>query len=391
MRYLVAVWFVLFSAIARAESPSFRHVVIDPNAGRICYAVTAADVNNDERPDIVVVTDKQVLWYEAPGWTKHVMLDGGTIADNVCIAPFDIDQDGQIDFALGAGWTKTGTIQWISADEGIDKPWVVHPIAVEPWTHRMRWISMLGKPSVQLVVSPLNASKNPNGARLLAFEVPKNPRTNRWREHELGSVFNRMHNHWSTQVPGSNNTSTLTASAEGIHRIKASDDGWSIRKLHTATQGDTPAESGAGEIKTGALDDVVPFTRIMATIEPMHGTKVVVYRLKYSPGETWEREVIFEGLKRGHGLWTADLFGDKSTEIIVGHSDQTPDHPEIKPGVRVFSFDDQRKKWNCTVIDNGGVAVEDLIAEDFTGDGKPDIVACGRATHNVKLYVNEGE
>jgi len=34
------------------------------------------------------------------------------------------------------------------------------------------------------------------------------------------------------------------------------------------------------------------------------------------------------------------------------------------------------------------VTVEDLVAADLTGDGNPDIVAVGRATHNVKLYVN---
>ncbi len=326
-----------------------------------------------------------------PTWTKHVILDGGTLADNVCIAPLDIDQDGQIDFALGAGWTKTGTIQWISADDGIDKPWIVHPIAVEPWTHRMRWANMLGKPSVQLVVSPLNASKHPGGARLLAFEIPKNPRTDRWREYELGNIFNRMHNHWRSQRPDSKNASILTASAEGIHRVTGYGDDLSIQKLHAGMPGKTPADSGAGEIKEGSTKSGDSYTRFMTTIEPMHGTSVAVYRRSDTPAESWEREVIQNGLSRGHALWVADLDGDASEEIIAGHSDPTPDDPDTKPGVRFFSFDPASAKWNCTVIDNGGVAVEDLIAEDFTGDGKPDIVACGRDTHNVKLYVNESE
>jgi hypothetical protein len=40
------------------------------------------------------------------------------------------------------------------------------------------------------------------------------------------------------------------------------------------------------------------------------------------------------------------------------------------------------------VVDAGGVATEDLVVADFNGDGRLDIVAGGRATHNVKLYVN---
>jgi hypothetical protein len=32
--------------------------------------------------------------------------------------------------------------------------------------------------------------------------------------------------------------------------------------------------------------------------------------------------------------------------------------------------------------------VEDLAAADLDNDGRPDIVAVGRATHNVRIYWN---
>ena len=46
--------------------------------------------------------------------------------------------------------------------------------------------------------------------------------------------------------------------------------------------------------------------------------------------------------------------------------------------------------WPSTghVIDDGGVGCEDLVAADLDGDGRPDIIAGGRATHNVKIYWN---
>ena len=43
------------------------------------------------------------------------------------------------------------------------------------------------------------------------------------------------------------------------------------------------------------------------------------------------------------------------------------------------------------MIDNGGIAVEDALVADFNGDGKPDLLAGGRATQNVKLYINQGK
>jgi hypothetical protein len=35
------------------------------------------------------------------------------------------------------------------------------------------------------------------------------------------------------------------------------------------------------------------------------------------------------------------------------------------------------------------VAVEDLAVGDMNNDGRADIVAVGRATHNAKIYFNE--
>ena len=37
-----------------------------------------------------------------------------------------------------------------------------------------------------------------------------------------------------------------------------------------------------------------------------------------------------------------------------------------------------------------GVAVEDLVVADLNADGRPDIVAGGRSTGNVRIFFNEG-
>lgn len=107
------------SAVA-ADFPRFQPQEIDPHAGQVCYAVAAADVNGDQKLDIVVVTEDAVIWYENPGWRKQDIIRKATLRDNVCIQPHDIDGDGRVDFALGAGWQPTdtkspGTLQWLGA------------------------------------------------------------------------------------------------------------------------------------------------------------------------------------------------------------------------------------------------------------------------------------
>lgn len=386
----VAVFSGMSDLVARAaEVPAFETRVIDPHVGDVCYAVTLADVNGDSRLDIVAVTENAVVWYAAPEWRKQTIIENATVRDNVCIAPLDIDRDGRIDFALGAGWTKVGTLQWLSRGDSLDEEWHVHMIGEEPWTHRMRFADVLGTGRPQLVVSPLNRTVG-DGVRLTAFAIPEQPGSQRWPRTVLDHSLNRMHNHWHIPARGDHPEGTLTASQEGLHRILVQDGGEVVKtKLHSGTQAESAAQSGAGEIKTGALASGRQF---ITTIEPMHGTSVVVYLMSEEglQGEVAERHVIEETLGRGHALWPADVDRDGSDELVVGHSD--PASGSITgPGVYIYDATDASgTTWAKHVIDDGGIATEDLICADVTGDGLIDIVAGGRATHNIKLYVNQG-
>ncbi len=371
------------AACAQDAFPEFKPKVIDANIGKVCYAVTHADVDGDGKRDIVAVSENRVLWYQAPGWKPHVMIKDQTPRDNVCIAPLDIDGDGKIDFALGAGWTGKGTLHWIRRGKSLDEPWQVHQVGVERWTHRMRFADVLGKGRPQLVVSPLNATVG-SGIRLLAFEIPKQPARSRWMPTVLSHELNRVHNHWHVDFDKDGVIDTLVASREGVHLVRRGKDGWTRTKLGTGAKGANPNLSGAGEIKLGRLAGGAVY---IATVEPMHGTALVVYTApkKNAPkGSLWQRHVIDSGFRRGHALWTADMDKDGSDEIVFGHSDTPKVH-----GVNVYDARDATgATWTKHVVDAGGVATEDLVVADFNGDGRPDIVAGGRATHNVKLYVN---
>ena len=41
------------------------------------------------------------------------------------------------------------------------------------------------------------------------------------------------------------------------------------------------------------------------------------------------------------------------------------------------------------LVDDNQMATEDIRAADLNGDGKLDIIAAGRASHNLKIYFNE--
>jgi hypothetical protein len=98
-------------------------------------------------------------------------------------------------------------------------------------------------------------------------------------------------------------------------------------------------------------------------------------------------------LRWGHALWFADLDGDQLDELIVGvRDDPKADQGDTfteRRGVRIYqSRDATGQNWQRTLLDEGGVAVEDLAAADLDRDGRIDIVAVGRQTRNVTIYWN---
>jgi hypothetical protein len=380
---------------------NFRTVEL-PEKLTVGYAVICVDVNGDGKKDIVVVDTTRVIWLENPSWKLHTVISGMTKPDNVCIDAHDIDGDGKVDFALGAGWknlsTKdNGTLQWLKRGKSLDDPWTMYPIDGEPTIHRIRFADIDGNGKPALISVPLlgrmstSANNWTDGLpiRVTAYRIPKDPTKDRWTPEVLDESLHVSHNFHPIDAVGRKGKDVLVVSYEGVNLLSMSDAKWKRTHVGAGNQDNPKGKRGASEIKTGKLKNGRTF---IATIEPWHGEQVVVYTEPSEKGKLWNRHVIDEQLRWGHAVACADLDGDGNDELVIGVRDNPlkTDKFTERCGVRVYKVqDDVGAKWQRQIIDNGGVAVEDLTVADLNGDGKLDIVAVGRATKNIRVYWNE--
>jgi aldos-2-ulose dehydratase/isomerase family protein/VCBS repeat protein len=395
--FFAALALAIVAAPASGGELRFRTQQISDKLG-IGYAVTMADLNDDGRSDIVVVDTDRVIWFENPNWRMHTLIQDQTKKDNVCIAPYDIDGDGKIDFALGADWrpidTRTGgTIQWLARGKSLDDHWSVHPIGEQPTTHRMRWADLDGDGRKELIVVPMmgrDSTKplwNERPLRVLAYPIPADPAKDAWKPEVLNEELHVAHNFWPTDLNRDGQVDILVASFEGVSLLERQSGGkWSRTRIGAGNQ-DNPEARGASEIKHGRLAAGGDY---IATIEPWHGFQVVVYTRPEQGQTLWNRQVLDDELKWGHAVWCVDLDGDKDEELVIGvRDDQNSDH---RCGLRVYDPQDAGgKKWKRQLVDPGGVNIEDLTAADLDGDGRQDIIAVGRQSKNVRIYWNETE
>jgi hypothetical protein len=408
---------------ARAEEPSklgavrlgrltFRMQEIDRSL-KVGYAVLPTDINADGRTDLVVVDTERVIWFENPSWKLRTIIAGGTQPDNVCIDAADLDGDGKVELALGAGWRPSdtlsgGTLQWLRRQPDPSQPWTVHAVDAEPTLHRHRFADLDGDGRKELVVAPLfgrgtTRAKNfaERGVRLLAFTPPADP-ARPWARSVIDDRLHVMHNFEPVDFDGDGRLDLLTASYDGVHlHVRAANGSWSASRIGAGNQTNPAGSRGASEIRLGRLKGG---TRFIATIEPWHGNEVVVYTEPAPAGSgqaaaggngkpdsadrLWTRTVLDNRLLWGHAVRCVDLDGDGSDELVIGVRDALS--PAESRGVRLYAPDDLASgKWSRRILENGPMATEDLTAADLDADGRPELIAVGRATGNVRIYWNE--
>ncbi|GIW96581.1 MAG: hypothetical protein KatS3mg110_4622 [Pirellulaceae bacterium] len=394
----VMVWGVLplvaevVPATTTAAPPVFESQTIDDQL-EIGYGLVPADVDGDGRPDIVLADKTRFVWYRNPDWKKFVLAERLTVHDNVCVAARDIDGDGKAELAVGANWNPSdtvdsGSVHYLVAPADRTQPWQAVKLHHEPTVHRMHWVQV-DRQQYVLVVSPLHGRGNRNGegagARLLAYSIPKDVRQP-WPTTLLDDSMHMTHNldpcQWYAGTPAEE---LLYIGREGALLLYLDNGKWKKMVLERV--------EGGGEIRMVVL---AGGRRAVATIEPMHGDRLVLYvsdqRGDAAPGTPVsfvERVLLDDNFQGGHAIAAGDLVANPGQEIVAGW--RLPNR-DGKVGLKLYwAVDPDGRQWESCWLDENGMATEDARLADLDGDGRLDVIAAGRATKNLKIYWNRSQ
>ena len=398
----VSFLYVLTSAVrAQSTTPNFNVQVVD-NQISIGYGLAIGDVDGDKKSDILLADQKEIVWYRNPGdktspWKRYVMAADLTPQDNVCIAARDLDGDGRVEVAVGAGWnpaetsdsTKSGAVFYLIRPKDPMQLWEPVRLPHEVTTHRMRWASV-GKGSYQLIVVPLHGLGNKNGegrgVRVWGYEFPKNPRS-AWKRYLVDSTLHLTHNFelWEDGPV----TGLIIAGKEGGKIVEWKNGAWQYMPDEAARNALpllTNNTDGIGEIRR--FDN----GKGIASIQPMHGNLLQVengyYSLKNPRTIVTEKEisVLSDVFSQGHALVCGDFLGIGRDQIVAGWRNPNTDK---KVGIRLFDPQQNDNFQGYPIDESVRMACEDLQAADLDGDGDLDLIASGRATLNVLIYWNQ--
>jgi hypothetical protein len=369
---------------AYSQTPQFNGQVVDDQVS-IGYGVVTGDVDGDGKIDILLADKKEIVWYKNPGnktgkWLRYVLAKDLTVSDHVCIAARDIDGDGKVEIAVGAQWNpgetnnlaKSGAVFYLEAPKDRKQLWKPIKLYHEVTIHRMKWVKITDQ-KFKLFVLPLHGLGNANGqgtaVNFIAFDVPNN-KEGIWSYDLISTDMHMTHNFFPIESKNGD-LSVLVGGKEGIKSFKYNGNGWGSPSPWPVTT------QGVGELALGRLKGG---TSLTTTIEPMHGTSLVVY-----VGN--QRVVLDDQLKDGHALACADFMKQGRDQIVVGW--RNPDEAG-ETGLKIYvGTDEDGAKWERFRIDPTiKMACEDLTVADLDGDGKLDIIASGRASQNVVIYWN---
>ena len=344
-----------------APTVPFEHVIIDGSLTGYLDCKAAGDIDGDLLPDVVVGTDTQLVWYEAPAWTQHVIAPGANFTTDMQVA--DVDGDGDLDVVVPE--YDIGQIEWWRNPRIGGGSWSAIPIGNGVTAHDLEVADMSGDGKPDVVI------RGHFGPTTLYLQ--STPAS--WTAVPISAAID---NEGLTlaDIDGDGHPDIV----QNGYWLEAPDDpadgnAWQKHSFDAAWEANTVGVAVADLSGDGRPDVVLAFGESEG--------EMAWYEAPADPtvGADWTEHPVAAPVDYVHTFKLADIDGDGSLDIVFAEMAQS-----AQKRVGFFRNQGGGLGWTLQVLSTNGS--HNVRATDVGADGDLDIVGANWQGPPVELWEN---
>ncbi len=354
------------------SSENWERHLIDPELPKRAMYIQSADIDGDEKKDIVVGG----TWYKNPGnaggtWeTKNI----GAPLNNMAVL-YDFDKDGDIDVfgTEGVGAEANADFVWAKND-GKGTFTILDNIEAGKGDF-LQGVTVVPSQNGTSVAIALSWHRADQGVQLIS--VPEDPSADTWTWRVI--TENSLDEDLSTGDIDGDGDIDLFQGTQWLENPGDDAAAWTSHVIGAVTEGEPDRNDLYDFNKDGSMDAVVGLE---------NGDDILLYLSGNDPTQPWHRKIIATGVGGGFSMDAADMDGDGDVDVILGEHRAQPNRLIIYENIN------NARNWFPHIIDDGlGDETIDhhdgSQAVDIDDDGDLDIISVGWYNPKVWIYENK--